>query len=142
VATSVSQSFVTKGEEVSGASQAPASSSSRPQAQLLRKTLRTLYVFAGVQRKADLRFFLEVLQGPGGFVLFMKEVDLLRGSDQDVADEDFWDALMKEMDSGEFDLLVITPPCNTHSRARFFLVLGQFEMLCTLGAFHGWRGRI
>ena len=38
-----------------------------------------------------------------------QEVVLLRGSDQDVADDDFWDALIKEMDSGEFDLLVITP---------------------------------
>ena len=116
--TGVSQSFVTEGEEVTGAAQAPASSSSHSLAQFLRQTLRTLYVFAGEQRKADLQFFLEVLQGPGGVILFMKEVDLLRGSDQDVADDDFWDALMKVLDSGEFDLVVITPPCYTHSRPR------------------------
>jgi hypothetical protein len=60
VATSVSQSFVTEGEEVSGALPAPASSSSHTQAQLVRKTLRILYAFAGVQRKAEFRFFLEV----------------------------------------------------------------------------------
>ena len=80
---------MTEGEEVTGAAQAPASSSSHSQAQFLRQTLRTLYVFAGEQRKADLQFFLEVLQGPGGVILFMKEVDLLRCSDHDVADNDF-----------------------------------------------------
>ena len=72
-----------------------------------------------------------------------QEVVLLRGSDQDVADDDFWDALIKEMDSGEFDLLVITPRA-THILEPglvFFLVLGQFGMLCILGAFHGWRGK-
>ena len=43
---------------------------------------------------------------------------MLRGSDQDVADDGFWDALMKVLDTGEFYLVVITPPCNTHSRPR------------------------
>ena len=135
MATGISQSFVTEGEEVTGASQAPASSSSHFLAQVSEKTLRTLYVFAGVQRKADLRFFLEVLQGPGGFSLFMKEVDWLRGPDQDVADDDFWDALMKELDSGEFDLVIITPPCNTHSRARSSFLPGPRPIR---NALHPW----
>ena len=86
----------------------------------------------------------QVLQGPGCLLFFMKEVDLLRGSDQDVADDDFWDALIKEMGSGEFEVLVIAPRA-THILEPglvFFLVLGQFGMLCILGAFHGWRGKI
>ncbi len=129
MAAGISQSFVTEGEEVTGASQAPASSSSHFLAQVSEKTLRILYVFAGVQRKADLRFFLEVLQGPGGFTLFMKEVDWLRGSDQDVSDDDFWDALMKDSRARSSFLLGPRPIRNALHPWGFPWLEGKIEGL-------------
>ena len=50
--------------------------------------LCVLYIFAGEERQADVRHFLEALQFSWGFVLFLKEVDLLRGREMDVSDED------------------------------------------------------
>ena len=46
----------------------------------------------------------------------MREIDLERG--QDVEDEDLWRNVVKSIDHKEFDVVFITPPCNTHSRAR------------------------
>ena len=56
------------------------------------------------------------------FVLVLKEVDLLRAGGpgvNDVLDSAVWQGLMLQMQAHEFDMLVITPPCSTFSRARF-----------------------
>ena len=83
------------------------------------KVLRVLYIFAGLERRCDLRHFLEQMQSTWSFKLVMKEIDLLRDVVQDVQNSKFWESLMVELDSNVWDLLVVTPPCNTHSRATF-----------------------
>jgi hypothetical protein len=77
-----------------------------------------MYVFAGSQRKNDVGGHLKLLQTESGFVMTLKEVDILRGDGNDVTNTEHWDGLMMELKSGNFDVLIITPPCNTFSRAR------------------------
>eukprot|EP00973_Karenia_brevis_P065301 9070731-Karenia_brevis.AAC.1 len=44
------------------------------------------------------------------------EVDLLRGEKlHDLAEEAVWDKVCKEVRTA--DVVLVTPPCNTHSRA-------------------------
>ena len=81
-------------------------------------TMRVLYLFSGASRKCDVRESLIALQLEFGFVLDIKEVDLIRDSSHDVADDSFWRGILTELGSGIFFLLIVTPPCNTHSRAR------------------------
>jgi hypothetical protein len=48
----------------------------------------------------------------------MREVVSIRGGDQDVLQEALWGELKGELAAGVYDLLFISPPCHTHSRAR------------------------
>ncbi|CAE8616008.1 unnamed protein product, partial [Polarella glacialis] len=67
----------------------------------------------------DLHTSLLALSKKVGFTLTMKEVDLLRAAGDDVQDENsYWESLMKSVDQREWDVVIATPPCHTHSRAR------------------------
>ena len=80
--------------------------------------IRVLYVFSGLPRQADIRARLEFLQDQYSFVLQMVEFDLLRDQSHDVSLPHTWKHLCSLIDSGSFDVLIISPPCNTFSRAR------------------------
>ena len=82
------------------------------------KALCVLYIFAGAERKCDLRESLEALQTPWNFLLYMREVDLVRGEDHDVCNQTLWDELMATIEQGQWDVVLCTPPCHTHSRSR------------------------
>ena len=109
------KSKYTEPEPRTGSTASSSSSSSGPAQEL--KALRVLYLFAGIERKCDLKHFLEVMQAAWGCRLEMQEVDLLRDVCHDVQIDAFWDGLMAGLDAGSWDLLICTPPCNTHSRA-------------------------
>jgi hypothetical protein len=91
-------------------------SADRQQGPVQLSLIRVLYVFAGKQRYADVRHWLTLFQSTRGYTLTMKEVDLVRG--QDVNAPGFWDSIVEELKSNSYDVAIITPPCNTHSRAR------------------------
>ena len=85
-------------------------------------TVRVLYIFAGKARHADVGDWLRSMSILQQFELFLVEIDLLRPGGpgvNDVLDEEVWGQLIAQMSAGLFDVLVITPPCNTFSRARF-----------------------
>lgn len=81
-------------------------------------SLSVLYVFAGKERQADVRSHLEDLQQQFNFLLTIKEVDIVRDPALDVTDKKLIDSLLLEIDSRVFDVIIVTPPCNTFSRAR------------------------
>ena len=82
------------------------------------KKLRVLYLFCGVPRRSDIHACLRRLSKKGGFTLEVKEVDIERSSDDDLSSEDLWRQLLDEVQSGRWDVIVLSPPCNTFSRAR------------------------
>ncbi|CAE8623315.1 unnamed protein product [Polarella glacialis] len=82
------------------------------------RQLRVLYLYAGLPRKCDVQTCLLELASTWSFTLTMKEVDLLRSADQDVTVDTFWKSLMDSVDNKDWDVVIATPPCHTHSRAR------------------------
>ncbi|CAE8640253.1 unnamed protein product [Polarella glacialis] len=80
--------------------------------------IKVLYVFAGLKRESDLRDCLESLQSQHKFLLEMREVDLCRGQHDDVTDEKVWQEIMLSIEAGVWSIVIMTPPCHTHSRAR------------------------
>ena len=46
----------------------------------------------------------------------MREFDLVRGNN--IFDDATYEELLVEIDRRDFDVNIVTPPCDTHSRAR------------------------
>ena len=49
----------------------------------------------------------------------MDEYDILRGAECDLSSASLWGKIFQQVESGNFDVVVLTPPCGTFSRARF-----------------------
>ena len=77
-----------------------------------------LYLFCGQKRKADIKHFLQRFGSQSNFQVTIREVDIERSSADDLLQQSLWDELLKEIDAGHWDVVVLTPPCNTFSRAR------------------------
>ena len=78
--------------------------------------LSVLYVFAGKQRKSDVRSYLaQMWQGH----LDLVELDTERSPDHDVLSGTLWAQVLADIRAGRCKAAFFTPPCNTWSRARF-----------------------
>ena len=53
------------------------------------------------------------------FALDIREVDIERSSDDDLTKSQLWDELLEQIRSNQFDVVFMSPPCNTWSRVRF-----------------------
>ena len=86
-----------------------------------------IYLFAGRQRQADLEDALRAQvqrfnnSSPQVTVrLVMTQVDTLRGgSAHDLLSEERQRAHLSAISDGQYDLVLVAPPCNTFSRALF-----------------------
>ena len=78
-----------------------------------------MYLFCGKPRKADIKECLQQLSKTQGFHLTMREVDIERSSVDDLTDVSLWDELFLQVKSGHWDVVILSPPCNTWSRARY-----------------------
>ena len=87
------------------------------------KMLRILYAFAGVHRQSDMGECFRQLaaqHGDAGIQVHVEELEILRGGDEhnllDVARQG---DIIQSIASGNWDLILAAPPCNTFSRAVF-----------------------
>jgi hypothetical protein len=87
-----------------------------PLSQLL--FISVLYIFAGEHRKSDVGDLLYTMHISGEAEVNVFEVDLLRSPDHDVTVRVFWDSILARIKLKEWQVVIVTPPCNTHSRAR------------------------
>ena len=78
-----------------------------------------LYLFAGESRKADVRHFLQELCDLGHVGLEISEIDICRDPSMDLLDEATAERALKQIRDGCWDVVIVTPPCNTFSRVRF-----------------------
>lgn len=85
---------------------------------LEKKIWRGLYLFAGLERQADIKHYLNLEAEKRGVQLCMEEWDILRNKDQDLTRDDTWSAVKDKLLRGVFDFVIVAPPCNTFSRAR------------------------
>ncbi len=83
-----------------------------------RPLWKGLYLFAGKERHADVKHFVRLLADERGVDFCLEEWDILRGPEQDLTDDASWRAIKDRISNGEFDFVIVAPPCNTFSRAR------------------------
>ena len=69
-------------------------------------------------RKADVKSCLESLGISRGFQVEIREVDIERSNQDDLSSSSLWDELFGLVSEGAFDVVVMSPPCNSFSRAR------------------------
>ena len=101
-----------------------------------RTTLRVCYLFSGVQRKASIAQELKKLCEAEGIGLLINEVDILvGGSDHDLLDKGAQERLLAEIGSGDYDVIILSPPCGTWSRANCSSQPGPKQ--CAAGSIHG-----
>ena len=81
--------------------------------------LRVLYIFAGARRRSDILECLTSLCTSQGVELSMTELDTCRDPLHDVLVESVQKALLTRLENPEFDVLIVTPPCSSWSRALF-----------------------
>ncbi|CAE7417322.1 unnamed protein product [Symbiodinium sp. CCMP2592] len=68
--------------------------------------------------RADVRAWLEVLCTSQNILLEMSEVDICRDPSMDLLDSAVADRCLLQVQNSEWDVVLVTPPCNTFSRAR------------------------
>ena len=81
-------------------------------------------MFSGAPRKSDVRSYLQKLCVSAGVQLQMTEIDLQISEEHDMSDEDRWQELITKIRNGEFDIIIMSPPCSTWSRAVWANRLG------------------
>ena len=72
-----------------------------------------LYVLAGKQRQCDIKSYLVSMALTSGIELEVREVDTERHQQDDVAVASKWKEIMSQLETGQVNVLLITPPCNT-----------------------------
>ena len=77
-----------------------------------------MYLFAGHQRHSDIGSFLRKAEESGNFKLELMEFDIERSPDHDLTDHALWERIFALLKEGDW-VLIVSPPCNTFSRARF-----------------------
>ena len=76
-----------------------------------------VYLFAGKRRHSDIAAFLrkadsDVLR------VELHEFDIERSPQHDLTDAELWNQIFDTLREGSW-ILIVSPPCNTFSRARF-----------------------
>ena len=80
--------------------------------------LKVLYLFCGLPRKPDVRQCLIELARKHGFKVTVHEVDIERSSADDLSRDDLWAKIHEQVSQGDWDVVVLSPSCNTYSRVR------------------------
>lgn len=89
-----------------------------------KRRFKALYLFAGAERKSDLEDCLKQLQAEYDIEVECNSIDLVRGKDHDILEDQVWPKLRKDIQESKYNAVIITPPCNTFSRARHSSVPG------------------
>ena len=77
-----------------------------------------LYLFAGAQRSGDIAWHLREFSKLHGLGLEMEEWDVLRDPKSDLSSAQVWEPIFAKLETGYYDVLILSPPCGTYSRAR------------------------
>eukprot|EP00435_Cladocopium_sp_Y103_P074174 s127_g47.t1 len=86
--------------------------------------VKVLYLFAGRRRHSDVAAFLRQAESSGKIRLILKEFDIERSPDNDLTNVSLWSEIFDTLKEGGW-CVIVSPPCNTFSRARFQLILNS-----------------
>ena len=85
-----------------------------------RSTMRVAYLFSGRHRRASIAEELKALCEHSGSGLEFEELDILiGGSAHNLLDAERQNQLIARIEEGYFDLLLLSPPCGSWSRANW-----------------------
>jgi len=84
--------------------------------------VKVLYLFAGRRRHSDVGAFLKQAESNGKIKLILKEFDIERSPMHDLTDVSLWSEIFDTLNEGGW-CVIVSPPCNTFSRARFQHIL-------------------
>ena len=62
--------------------------------------------------------YIRELAGEAGLEVTVEEVDICKGDGNNLLDDAVWFPYLVRLRAGGYDLAIITPPCNTFSRAQ------------------------
>ena len=77
-----------------------------------------MYLFVGARRHSDVAACLRQAEASGKIKLILKEFDIERSPDHDLTNVALWTEILETLDEGSW-FIIVSPPCNTFSRARF-----------------------
>ena len=81
--------------------------------------MRVAYLFSGRHRRASIAEELKALCISSGFGLAFEELHILIGGEEhDLLDSEKQSQLLGRLEEGAFDLVILSPPCGTWSRAN------------------------
>ena len=80
--------------------------------------VKVLYLFAGRKRHSDVAAYLKAAEAKGSIRLILKEFDIERSPDHDLTSNSLWQEVFQTLEEGKW-VVIVSPPCNTFSRARF-----------------------
>ena len=84
------------------------------------KTLRVLYLFSGVSRRASIAESLKALCKEDGMGLEVHDVDIhVGGTAHDLLDVSVQEEYIAQILAGEYDVVILSPPCGSWSRANW-----------------------
>lgn len=80
--------------------------------------VKVMYLFAGQRRQADVGSCLNKMSTDGLIDLKLLEFDIERSEAHDLRSNTLWEQIHTTLQEGRW-FLIVSPPCNTFSRARF-----------------------
>jgi hypothetical protein len=91
-----------------------------PKVITFERHLKVVYLFAGVPREGDMKWWFQRICGILRVSLYMLEMDICRDKKHDLLQTATQDQLKAMAASGVIDVLIVSPDCSTFSRARHF----------------------
>jgi len=76
-----------------------------------KRTLRVLYLFAGMKRRADVRHYLVQICRKNDISLRMIELDILRSRKHDLSQVQRRSYYISCAKRGTYDVILASPPC-------------------------------
>jgi len=80
--------------------------------------VKVMYLFAGGRRRSDVAAYLKEAEASGKIRLILKEFDVERSPEHDLTNVALWTEIIETLEEGQW-FIIVSPPCNTFSRARF-----------------------
>ena len=101
-----------------------------------KRTLRCLYLFAGIEREASIaKHLVEMCKKDGHGLQFWSVDVLIGGKGHDMLNRDKQNDFLKMIEDGQFDMQILSPPCGSWSRANWSNKTGPswcIYLLCLL----------
>ena len=103
-------------------------------------SFKILYLFSGKRRKTDLKSVLWEEGLNHSLEMNVTEFDIINDPSQDLLDDGVWETIQQDIKNRVYDLIVVSPPCATYSRATYRPKDGPRPMRSQIffhGASHG-----